>query len=302
MDEVGTALIAIALVLLAVFIPTTFIGGITGQFYRQFAVTIATATAISLFLSLTLSPALCALLFKPHGHGHETSSLLMRPVHAFFRVFDRGFRRAGKGYGRLVRGLAASWKPVLVGYVALLVFRRLVHPAAADRVHPQPGPGDPVISFQLPPGASLARTDAVVRQATDLVLSVPGVKYSNAFTGRNGATFTAATNAGLLFLVLDDFDERHASGRRSTRSRRSARQACADRGSAISGVHPAAGARHGRGGRLLHAAAGHARACRLWSSRASRRNSWRRPTGRRALPTSLRPSRGDAASVRRRRS
>ena len=73
MDEVGAALVAIALVLLAVFIPTTFIGGITGQFYRQFAVTIATATAISLFLSLTLSPALCALLFKPHGAGARAS-------------------------------------------------------------------------------------------------------------------------------------------------------------------------------------------------------------------------------------
>lgn len=212
MNEVGTALIAIALVLLAVFIPTTFIGGITGQFYRQFAITIATATAISLFLSLTLSPALCALLFKPHGSDHTRSSLLMAPVHAFFRVFDRGFDTMARGYGHLVRALAASWKPVLVGYVALLVFAGWFIQRLPTGFIPNLDRAILIISIQLPPGAALARTDAVVRQATDLLLSVPGVKYSNAFTGRNGATFTAATNAGLLFLVLDDFDERHRLG------------------------------------------------------------------------------------------
>jgi hydrophobe/amphiphile efflux-1 (HAE1) family protein len=213
MDEVGTALIAIALVLFAVFIPTMFIGGITGQFYRQFAVTIATATAISLFLSLTLSPSLCALLLKPHEHGHETSrSVLMRPVYAFFRVFDRGFDALANGYGRLVRSLASAWKPVLVGYIALLVFAGWFIQRLPTGFIPNLDRAILVISLQLPPGASLARTDAVVRQATDIVLSVPGVKYSNAFSGRNGATFTAATNAGTLFLVLNDFEERHRLG------------------------------------------------------------------------------------------
>src|SRR6476661_7379990 len=91
MDEVGTALVAIALVLLAVFIPTTFITGITGQFYRQFAVTIASTTVISLLVSLTLSPALCALLLKPHGKGHAKFAALLAPVHAAFRAFDTGF-------------------------------------------------------------------------------------------------------------------------------------------------------------------------------------------------------------------
>ena len=212
MDEVGTALVAIALVLLAVFIPTTFIGGITGQFYRQFAVTIATATAISLFLSLTLSPALCALLFKPHGVDHGRPSMLMRPVHALFRAFDRGFDALARGYGRLVRTLAAAWKPVLVGYVALIVFAGWFVQRLPTGFIPNLDRAILIISLQLPPGAALARTDAAVREATDLILSVPGVRYSNAFTGRNGATFTAATNAGLLFLVLDDFDERHRLG------------------------------------------------------------------------------------------
>ena len=212
MDEVGTALVAIALVLLAVFIPTTFIGGITGQFYRQFAVTIATATAISLFLSLTLSPALCALLFKPHGEGHAKSSLLMAPVHAFFRLFDNGFDAIARGYGRLVRGLSRAWVPVLIGYVVLMVFAGWFVQRLPTGFIPSLDRAIMIISLQLPPGASLARTDAVVQRATDLVLGTPGVKFSNAFTGRNAATFTAATNAGLMFLVLDDFEERHSKG------------------------------------------------------------------------------------------
>ncbi|MCK9911622.1 efflux RND transporter permease subunit, partial [Microbacteriaceae bacterium K1510] len=90
-------LIAIALVLSAVFIPTAFIGGITGAFYRQFAVTVATATIISAFNSLTLSPALCAILLKPHV-AHANDSLLMRPVHAFFRAFNWAFDKLATGY------------------------------------------------------------------------------------------------------------------------------------------------------------------------------------------------------------
>jgi hydrophobe/amphiphile efflux-1 (HAE1) family protein len=212
MDEVGTALIAIALVLLAVFVPTAFIGGITGMFYRQFAITIATATAISLFVSLTLSPALCAILFKAHSSGDDKPALLMRPVHAFFRMFDVGFDALARGYGRLVRGLARAWVAVLVCYVVLMAFAGwFVHRLPTGFI-PSLDRAILIISLQLPPGASLARTDAIVRRATDLMLATPGVKYSNGFTGRNGATFTFATNAGLMFLVLDDFEERHRLG------------------------------------------------------------------------------------------
>ena len=212
MDEVGTALVAIALVLLAVFVPTTFIGGITGQFYRQFAITIATATAISLLLSLTLSPALCAMLFRPHGSGHEQSSALMRPVHAFFRSFDNGFDAMARGYGWLVRRLARAWVPVLICYVVLLTFGTWFVARQPSGFIPNMDRAILIISLQLPPGASLQRTDAIVRQATEILLAEPGVQYSNAFAGRNAATFTAATNAGLLFLVLDDFEERHRLG------------------------------------------------------------------------------------------
>jgi hydrophobe/amphiphile efflux-1 (HAE1) family protein len=210
MDEVGVALVAIALVLLAVFIPTAFIGGITGQFYRQFAITIATATAISLLMSLTLSPALCALLFRPHGH--ERSSLLMAPVHGFFRLFDKGFDALARGYARLVRGLARAWKPVLASYVVLLAFGGWFVARQPTGFIPNLDRAILIISLQLPAGASLARTDAVVRQATDILLAEPGVQYSNAFTGRNAATFTSATNAGLLFIVAEDFGERHRKG------------------------------------------------------------------------------------------
>ena len=98
MDEVGGALIAIALVLCAVFVPAAFITGISGQFYRQFALTIAGATVISLIVSLTLSPAMCALLLKPHDPNHRTS-LLMRPITGFFRLFNWGFDRLGHFYG-----------------------------------------------------------------------------------------------------------------------------------------------------------------------------------------------------------
>jgi hydrophobe/amphiphile efflux-1 (HAE1) family protein len=211
MDEVGTAVIAIALVLFAVFIPTAFLGGITGQFYRQFAVTIASATGISLLLSLTLSPALAALLFRPHG-AHQRGSFLMAPVHGFFRLFDIVFDALARGYARLVRGLATVWLPVLVCYALVLGFGLWFMQGLPTGFIPTMDRAIVVISLQLPPGASLQRTDAAVRQATDILLAEPGVRYSNAFSGRNAATFSAATNAGTLFIVLDDFEDRHRKG------------------------------------------------------------------------------------------
>jgi hydrophobe/amphiphile efflux-1 (HAE1) family protein len=210
MDEVGAAIVAIALVLFAVFVPTAFLGGISGQFYRQFAITIATATGISLFLSLTLSPALCALLFKPHAH--QGGWAIMAPVRAFFRLFDAAFDAVARGYARLVRGLATAWLPVLVGYAGLLAFGLWFVQTLPTGFIPNLDRAIVIISLQLPPGASLQRTDAVVREATEILLAEPGVRYSNAFTGRNAATFSAATNAGLLFIVLDDFEDRHRKG------------------------------------------------------------------------------------------
>jgi len=215
MDEVGAAVVAIALVLFAVFVPTTFLSGITGQFYRQFAVTIASATGISLFLSLTLSPALAALLFKPHdAHEHPRGVLafLMTPVRLFFRGFDAAFEALARGYAHMVRGLSRAWKPVLVVYALLLGFGIWFIQQLPTGFIPSMDRAIMVISLQLPPGASLQRTEAVVRKAIDIMLAEPGVLYSNAFSGRNATTFSAATNAGTLFLVLEDFEERHRKG------------------------------------------------------------------------------------------
>src|SRR6185312_6385258 len=190
MDEVGTALVAIALVLCAVFIPTAFISGLQGSFYQQFAITIAAATVISCFVSLTLSPALAAILLKPH-EAEPRRTLLWRlaaPLRWFFGGFNLVFDRLSRGYGALTRRL------VRVGVIALLVYAGLIF-LAYDRLAktptgliPQLDRGYLIAAFQLPPGASLSRTDAVIRQASKIILQRPGVQNSVAFTGFDGAT------------------------------------------------------------------------------------------------------------------
>src|SRR5215472_1354252 len=210
MDEVGGALIAIALVLCAVFVPTAFITGLQGTFYRQFAITIAVATVISCFVSLTLSPALAALLLRPHEpqSGRGILGLLGAPIRGFFYAFNRGFDRMSRGYGNLTRRL------VRIGAVVLAVYAVLIF-AAYDRLSrtptgliPQLDRGYLIAAFQLPPGASLQRTDRVIRQATDLIIRRPGVEHSVAFAGFDGAIRTNAPNTGVIFVALKPFEER----------------------------------------------------------------------------------------------
>jgi hydrophobe/amphiphile efflux-1 (HAE1) family protein len=214
MDEVGGALIAIALTLCAVFIPSAFISGISGQFFRQFAVTIAASTVISCFISLTLSPALCALLFKPHqAHGEQKRhGLLLRPLFAFFNGFNRAFEwlsdRYGKLTSRLIR-LSVLALTVYAGLIGLTVFQ---FNRAPTGFIPDQDLGYLITVIQLPPGASLDRTDAVVRKATDIILGTPGVEHAVAFSGFDGATFTNASNSGAIFSPLKPADERHAKG------------------------------------------------------------------------------------------
>jgi len=214
MDEVGGALIAIALTLCAVFIPSAFISGISGQFFRQFAVTIAASTVISCFVSLTLSPALCALLFKPHHEAHPDARprLLARPVIAFFNVFNTAFAwlsdRYGKLTGRLIR-LSAVVLAVYAGLIALTGFQFYRAPTGFI---PDQDLGYLITVIQLPPGASLERTDAVVRRATDIILGTPGVEHAVPFSGFDGATFTNASNAGAIFVPMQPFEQRHAKG------------------------------------------------------------------------------------------
>jgi hydrophobe/amphiphile efflux-1 (HAE1) family protein len=213
MDEVGGALIAIALVLCAVFIPAAFIPGIAGQFFRQFAVTIASATIISCLVSLTLSPALCAVLFKPHDeHGVTHRSRLTRPVHAFFGGFNRLFDRLSGGYAGLTRRLGRAAVIVLVVYFGLIGLTGWQFERAPTGFIPQQDQGYLITVIQLPPGASLARTDAVVRHATEIVLGTPGVIHAVPFAGFDGATFTNASNAGAIFSALAPFKDRVGQG------------------------------------------------------------------------------------------
>ncbi len=212
MDEVGTALVAIAVVLSAVFIPTAFVGGITGQFYQQFAVTVATATVISAFNSLTLSPALAAILLRPHAKHDESAARSWNPLTAFFRGFNAAFAWLETAYGRLVRGLIAITPLVLLTYAGLIGLAVWMLATTPSGFIPKMDRGILIVSVQLPDGASLARTDQVVRRATDLILETPGAKAVSAYSGRSGATFTNATNAGALFVILDDAAERGKKG------------------------------------------------------------------------------------------
>ena len=209
MDEVGGALIAMLLVLWAVFIPAAFVAGISGQFLRQFAVTIASATTISLFVSLTLSPALCALLFKPHERDEgKKGSVLTWPFRAFFRGFDRGFERVAVGYGRLTCRLVRLPAIVLLVYGGLIALTGWQFERAPTGFIPDQDQGYLITVIQLPPGSALDRTDAVVREAAAILRENEHITDTVAFAGFDGATFTNAPNAGAIFSVLAPFEER----------------------------------------------------------------------------------------------
>ena len=207
MDEVGAALIAIALVLGAVFIPSAFITGISGQFYRQFALTIAGATFISLVVSLTLSPALCALLLKPHRERQQ-GHFWDRPIRAFFKIFNKGFDKVASGYGWLAARVVRFAVMMLVVYAGIIAFGLNEFRKTPVGFIPQVDRGYIIVVSQLPPGASLARSDEVARRVVDIALKTPGVKGAVNIVGFNGATFTNAPNSAATFLVLDSFQNR----------------------------------------------------------------------------------------------
>ncbi|MDC7786627.1 multidrug efflux RND transporter permease subunit [Rhodoplanes sp. TEM] len=207
MDEVGGALVAIALVLSAVFVPTAFITGISGQFYQQFALTIAGSTLISLLVSLTLSPALCALLLKGHD-PHHRERWFEKPVHGFFRLFNRGFDAVANGYGWLAGRVVRLTVLMLLAYAAVLGFGLNEFRSAPQGFIPQQDRGYLIVASQLPPGSSLQRTDAVMKRAADMALATPGVGHAINIVGFSGATFTNAPNAGAMFLILEPFEKR----------------------------------------------------------------------------------------------
>ena len=207
MDEVGTALISIVLVLCAVFVPTTFITGISGQFYRQFALTITSATLISLVVSLTLSPAMCALLLKPHDKSHK-DKWWEKPIHGFFKLFNHGFEGFARGYGWIAGKVVRFVLIMLVLYVGILGLGLNEFSKTPQGFIPQIDRGILIVAAQLPPGSSLARTDAVMRRASELVRATPGVAHAINIVGFSGASFSTAPNAGAMFVVLDPFASR----------------------------------------------------------------------------------------------
>ncbi len=215
MDEVGSALVAIALVLCAVFVPSAFITGISGQFYQQFALTIAGATVISLIVSLTLSPAMCALLLKPHTTDHSQASRWTRPIHAFFRIFNAGFDKLAAGYGWFAARIVRVAVVMLVAYAAILGYGLNEFRKTPAGFIPQQDAGYLIGVTQLPAGASLARTDEVNRRVVDIALKTPGVAHAVNIVGFSGATFTNAPNAGAVFFVLEPFEERAGNPQKS---------------------------------------------------------------------------------------
>ena len=212
MEEVSGPIIAIALVLVAVFAPIAFITGLTGEFYKQFALTIAISTVISAINSLTLSPALSALLLKPHGAQPDRPTRLIDKVFGgFFRRFNRFFARTGERYIVGVRGVLAH-KSLTMGVFALLLLLTWgMFQWVPKGFIPTQDKQYLVALVQLPNGAALDRTEQVVREMGKLSLEVPGVRAAVQFPGLSIAGFTNSPNAAIVFFGLDDFDKRRSS-------------------------------------------------------------------------------------------
>jgi multidrug efflux pump len=203
MDEVGGALISIALTLCAVFVPSAFLSGISGLFFRQFAVTIAASTVISCFVSLTLSPALCAVLFKAHdAHAVARGGRVRRLLRAGFDQFNFGFDKLSSVYGIVTGRLVRAIPLVLVVYVGLIGIAAIEFSRTPTGFIPEQDQGYLINLVQLPPGASLARTEKVIRRGIDIILTTKGVEHVAPFAGLDATTSTVASNSGTIFSGL----------------------------------------------------------------------------------------------------
>ena len=211
MKEVTGPIVATALVLCAVFVPTAFISGLTGQFYKQFALTIAISTMISAFNSLTLSPALCAVLLKDHHAPKDWLSRLMENLFGwFFYPFNRVFAWAGNQYSTGVASVLRKSTLALVVYAGLVLLTGWGFNKVPTGFVPTQDKQYLVAFAQLPDGASLDRTEAVIRQMSDIGLKQPGVEAAVAFPGLSISGFSVAPNAGIVFFTLKPFEERTA--------------------------------------------------------------------------------------------
>ena len=211
MDEVTGPIVATALVLGAVFIPTAFISGLSGMFYKQFAITIAISTVISAFNSLTLSPALSALLLRDHHAPKDgLTRVLDRLLGWFFRPFNRFFDWASGQYSKAVARVIRVSVVALAVYVGLIFLTGRIFQAVPAGFIPSQDKQFLICVAQLPDAASLDRTDAVIRRMSDLAMKVPGVAASVAFPGLSPNGFTASPNSGIAFITLDDFEKRRS--------------------------------------------------------------------------------------------
>jgi HAE1 family hydrophobic/amphiphilic exporter-1 len=211
MDEVSGALIAIALVLCGVFLPTSFIPGISGQFYKQFALTIASATAISAFVSLTLSPALAALILKPKHERQEAREGWRGWPRKGADKFNQGFAWLSDRYGKLTARLVRALAMIAIVYVALIALTGWRFFATPSGFIPPQDQGYVIVATQLPPGASLERTDRVMQEVSRRALANPGVESNAFFVGLDGASFSSAPNTAAMFVTFKPHDKRKSS-------------------------------------------------------------------------------------------
>ena len=209
MDEVTGPIVAIALVLCAVFIPTAFISGLSGQFYKQFAITIAISTVISAFNSLTLSPALSAVLLQPHGAKKDAVSRILERLFGWvFRPFNRFFEWASHRYSLGVAGVIRKSAIALAVYAALIGLTYYSFQKVPTGFVPTQDKQYLIAFAQLPDAASLDRTDTVMRRMSEVALTHPGVADAITFPGLSINGFTVSPNSGIVFVGLKPFEER----------------------------------------------------------------------------------------------
>ncbi|MHC9083719.1 efflux RND transporter permease subunit [Luteimonas sp. RIT-PG2_3] len=212
MKEVSGPIVAIALVLCAVFVPMAFLSGVTGQFYKQFAVTIAISTVISAINSLTLSPALAALLLKPHGAPKDAPTRVIDRLFGWvFRPFNRFFASSSNRYQGAVSRALGKRGAVFLVYAALLVATGLMFKVVPAGFIPLQDKQYLIAAVKLPEGSSIARTDALLKKVTDVAMATDGVQHAIAFPGLNAVQFTNTPNTGVAFLPLKPFNERSRS-------------------------------------------------------------------------------------------
>ncbi|MDB5312397.1 MAG: bepE 6 [Gemmataceae bacterium] len=216
MEEVTGPVVAIALVLCAVFVPCAFVGGITGQFFRQFAVTITASTIFSAINSLTLSPALAAILMRKHDARPDVATRALNATLGwFFRLFNRAFEAGTGAYAWVIRWVLRVSLIVLVLYGGLLGLTYWVFQKAPTGFVPDQDQGRLIVSVQLPDSASLQRTQDVLTQVDAIARKTPGVAHTTSVAGISLVMSANSSNLGTMFLVLDPFANRQAPGLRA---------------------------------------------------------------------------------------